>query len=349
MCWLVFAPWHPGDTAMQIRLVIPTPPASYSGNQATADRWAHILGRLGHRVQIAHPDSPWSEPPPDVVIALHARKSEPAVWAARQHRPPVPVVLALTGTDLYPDLDSAGVNQQVLQAAAALVVLQARGLDQLPAQIRNRAYVIYQSATTMQRPGPDAGAGRWTRSGHFDVAMLAHLRPVKDPGVVWRAVRLLPNSSRVMVWHAGTQLDSDLASTAREQTATNPRYTWLGELSHDAALELLASCRLLVHPSVHEGGANVVSEALTAGIPIVATRIPGTEGILGPDYPGYFPTGDARSLADLLTHAENDPAYLSALQCAGAGGHDLVTADQEEHAWQQLLADLRRPVREPSR
>jgi glycosyltransferase involved in cell wall biosynthesis len=103
---------------------------------------------------------------------------------------------------------------------------------------------------------------------------------------------------------------------------------------------LLATSRLLVHPSTHEGGANVVSEALAAGIPVLATRIPGTEGILGSDYPGYFPVGDAPALAGLLTRAEHDPGYLSTLRRCCAARQHLVTPGQEERAWQQLLGQI---------
>jgi putative glycosyltransferase (TIGR04348 family) len=331
---------------MRIRLVIPAPPASYSGNQATADRWARILTGMGHQIEIAHPDQPWPDRPPDLLIALHARKSAAAIWAARRYDSPVPIVLALTGTDLYPDLDSSGVDPQVLQAADALVVLQPRGIDQLPVALQDRARVIYQSAADAEQYD-DSTAVASTAGGplaadpeHFGVAMLAHLRPVKDPAVVWQAVRLLPDPSNVLVRHAGAALDPDLTAAARDENVTNPRYAWAGELSHSAALRLLATSRLLVHPSTHEGGANVVSEALTAGIPVLATRIPGTEGILGADYPGYFPVGDAPALAGLLIRAENDPGYLSTLRSGCAARQHLITAGQEEGAWQQLLNDI---------
>ena len=70
-----------------------------------------------------------------------------------------------------------------------------------------------------------------------------------------------------------------------------------------------------------EGGANVIVEAVTAGTPVVASRIPGNVGMLGRDYRGYFEPGDARGLARLLVRALEEPAFLRGLrvQCAGAG------------------------------
>ena len=49
-----------------------------------------------------------------------------------------------------------------------------------------------------------------------------------------------------------------------------------------------------------EGGANVVSEAIAVGVPVVGVAHPGSVGLLGEDYPGYFPVGDTEGLAALL-------------------------------------------------
>jgi glycosyltransferase involved in cell wall biosynthesis len=67
-----------------------------------------------------------------------------------------------------------------------------------------------------------------------------------------------------------------------------------------------------------EGGANVVVEALTAGTPVLASRIAGNVGMLGADYDGYFPAGDAAALAALLQRALAEPAFCARLagQCA---------------------------------
>ncbi len=67
-------------------------------------------------------------------------------------------------------------------------------------------------------------------------------------------------------------------------------------------------------PPRGEGGANVLSEALAASVPILATRIPGSVGILGPEYPGYFPVGDTEALAALLWRAETDRDFRAALR-----------------------------------
>ena len=44
----------------------------------------------------------------------------------------------------------------------------------------------------------------------------------------------------------------------------------------------------------------MIAEALTCGVPVVASRIDGNVGMLGRDYAGYFTPGDDRELAQLL-------------------------------------------------
>jgi glycosyltransferase involved in cell wall biosynthesis len=171
--------------------------------------------------------------------------------------------------------------------------------------------------------------------------MLAHLRAVKDPLLPAAAARLLPADSRVRIEHAGAALDPELGAAAEAEARDNPRYRWLGDLPHPEALRLLAGSRVMVHPSRHEGGANVVSEALAAGIPVLASRIPGTVGLLGEEHPGYFSAGDAAALASALLRAEhNSGGYYDALAQASARLREQVDPERERAAWQQLLAEL---------
>ena len=146
----------------------------------------------------------------------------------------------------------------------------------------------------------------------FEVCVLGHLRPVKDPLRTAWAARLLPASSRVRVLQVGGALSEDMAEQARAEEAANPRYRWLGERPRGQALRLLARCRLLSLTSELEGGANVISEAIALGVPVVSSRIAGSLGLLGTDYPGYFPFGDTQALADLLRRAETDTDFYDA-------------------------------------
>ncbi len=313
---------------MRICLVTPTPPARSHGNSVTAQRWAGILRALGHDVEVVQEHRGQAA---DVLVALHARRSAQSVRRFRGGRHGPCVVIALTGTDLYPALTDA--DRPVLELADRLVVLQPLAVEQLPADLRARARVIYQSAPPAS-PQPPAAPER------FDAVVLAHLRPVKDPLLAARAARRLPAGSPVLVRHAGAAMDDDLGALARRENEDNSHYEWLGELSRAEARALLLGSRMLVVTSRHEGGANVVSEALAGAVPVLGTRIPGTVGILGEDYPGYFPVGDADALAGLLTRAARDPQWYARLRQRCAALRHLVLPEAERDSWRRLIAEI---------
>ena len=77
-----------------------------------------------------------------------------------------------------------------------------------------------------------------------------------------------------------------------------------------------------------------------AGVPVVSTRIPGSVGLLGEDYPGYFPVGDAHALAATLTRAETDASYLADLAERCEELRAAFTPEREREAWRGLLAEL---------
>jgi len=91
-----------------------------------------------------------------------------------------------------------------------------------------------------------------------------------------------------------------------------------------------------------EGGANVVSEAVAAGVPVLASRIDGSVGLLGRDYPGYFPVSDTAGLARLLHRIETEPSFLARLRAAIARRRDLFRPARELLAWKTLLDELAR-------
>jgi putative glycosyltransferase (TIGR04348 family) len=277
----------------------------------------------------------WSGGACDLLIALHARKSAASVRRFHRERPDAPVVVGVAGTDLYLDLARSKAARDALDAATRIVVLQPAAVGALPREVRAKARVIRQSA-----PRP-ARRLRRSRAG-FVACVLGHLRPVKDPFRPALAVRGLPASSRVAVFHAGAALSQSASRRAAAESRSNPRWTWLGELSADAARDLLASSHALVLPSRAEGGANVVSEALAAGTPVLASRIPGNVGLLGPDYPGYFRVGDASSLRRLLLRAETDPRCYARLRRACAARAWIASPALERRAWAALLREVAR-------
>src|SRR6266851_3289758 len=269
---------------MNIILVTPAPPRSRKGNRVTALRWAALLRQLGHRVRVRQV---YRGERSDLLIALHARRSFASVDAFRKSQPGRPIVLALTGTDLYEEIHTDPLARQALELASRLVVLQPLAVEELPTHLRARARVIYQSCQPPSQENrrakieqqiaasADLPSPMLHSRSSFDVCVLGHLRPVKDPFRTAEAAQLLPASSRIRVLHAGAALSPAMEKQAREEQRVNPRYHWLGDLPRWKALQLLARSGLLVLSSLMEGGANTLSEAIAVQTPVIASQVPG--------------------------------------------------------------------------
>lgn len=315
---------------MRIRILTPATAGSRRGNRVTAERWARVLRGLGH---VVHIDEAYSEAPCDLLVALHARKSAAAIARSRRDAPRRPIVLALTGTDVYRDIHRSAVSKRSLALADRIVVLQPLAARELAPSLRRRARVVFQSVEPSSRHSVRA-------SKAFQVLVLGHLRPVKDPFRTALAVRLLPATSHILVVHAGAALTASMAARARAEEARNPRYRWLGDVPRPRAMTLLSRSRLLVLSSRSEGGANVIGEALAHRLPVLASRIPGTVGLLGPRFPGYFPVGDTKRLTALLLRAERDPEFLEGLRRAGDRRASQFLPARERAAWAKILGEL---------
>lgn len=314
---------------MRILIVTPAPPRSRKGNRITALRWARLLRELGHRVFLAES---FSDQPCELLIALHARRSAMSIRAFHEARPNAPLIVALTGTDLYGEIQTSRVAQHSLELADRLVLLQPAGVSSLPPAVQAKARVIQQSATGLSKP-PSA------LSSYFEVAVVGHLRPVKDPFRAALAARKLPPSSRIRVVHIGAALSEAMRQRARAEMQRNARYRWIGELTPADTRRRLARARLLVLSSKLEGGANVISEAIAVGTPILASRISGSIGLLGEDYPGYFEVGDTSSLRQLLQRAEQDFSFYCQLEQHCRQLLPLVQPRRERDDWERLISE----------
>jgi putative glycosyltransferase (TIGR04348 family) len=318
---------------VKIEIVTPQEPGAVIGNVITAERYARIFRQLGHRVVVSQ--SGGGDAGADLLVALHARRSFAAIQRFTSQRPGAPVVVVLTGTDLYRDIHHDAQAQDSLDLATRLVVLQAMGRAELPERLLAKTWVIYQSAPMLR-----ARVARPRTS--FRVCVVGHLRPEKDPFRTAHAARQLPESSRVRVLHIGAALDPGYERQARQEAAMNPRYRWIGEQPHGKTRRTVAGSHLLAITSLMEGSSNILCEALAqpAPTPVVASRISGLIGTLGEDYPGYFPVEDTGALADLLWRAESDADFYRSLADRCAHAAPLVMPERERACWAELLDDL---------
>jgi putative glycosyltransferase (TIGR04348 family) len=330
---------------MRIVIVTPAPPDSRYGNRITAVRWARILRRLGNRVSISQM---YDAEPCDLLVALHARKSHSSVITFRRHNPSAPIIVALTGTDLYRDIRTNHRAQESLDVANRIVVLQPKATEGLRQSWRKKTRVIYQSVEDSQTSTSAQSNSAKRRqnnadaktNGNFDVCVIAHLRAVKDPFRTAMAARSLPDSSKVRVLQIGGAMTAAMAKRALKEMDTNERYRWLNEQPQSRVRSILSKSSLCVLSSRIEGGANVLSEAIAARVPIIASRVDGNEGILGKDYPGYFEVGNTKHLARLLTRAETSPEFLQNLKASTKRLAVLVDPSREEQAWSDLISEI---------
>jgi putative glycosyltransferase (TIGR04348 family) len=310
------------------RLFIVTPAGAglRNGNRHTALRWATLLRASGHRVRV---DVAWHGEPCDALIALHAKRSHESI--ARFYASGKPLVVTLTGTDLYRDLPASAQARDSLERAHRVIVLQDAALKEVEAAVRAKTRVVYQSADpkVMHRP-PRAP---------FRIAVIAHLRSEKDPLRTMAALQRLPGENMELV-QIGEALDPQLGQEAEECMARDPRYRWLGGMTHARALGWLAKSHVLVVSSVMEGGANVIAEAARIGTPVIASRVSGNIGMLGADYPGYFPLTDDAALAKLLVLAASDRKWYQRLRTALRSRRKLFAPAAERAALARVVNEV---------
>ncbi|MGB5879664.1 MAG: glycosyltransferase, partial [Thermoanaerobaculia bacterium] len=199
-----------------------------------------------------------------------------------------------------------------------------------PKSAHQKLFLIYESARPL--PGPRKPSVR-----NFDVCVVGHLRDEKDPLRTARAVRRLPEGSKIRVRHYGAAHVEKWGLMARDEMERNRRYRWIGEVAHWQVRRGLSRCRLMTLTSTMEGGPNVLSEAVVAGVPVISSDIDGAVGVLGENYPGYYPVGDTGELRRRLVRAETDPAYLEQLE-----RHIIILAprfsrEREKARWAELL------------
>lgn len=324
---------------MKIGIITPAPPKSRYGNRVTALRWARILKKLGHSVSVKQS---YEGDRFDLLIALHALRSHASITHFQREHPHKPLVVALTGTDLYHDLQRSKRAQQSLDLATRIVVLQAKALEALRPRWRKKARVIYQSVEAVRGEPRRSSVRPSAYSAHesFDVCVIGHLRPLKDPFRTAMAARLLPSSSRIRVVQAGAAMTPQQERRALAEMKMNPRYRWLAEQTPARVRRIVRQSDVCVLSSRLEGGANALGEAIVAGIPVLASRIPGSVGILGDDYPGYFEVGATGELSRLLSRAESDPVFVGELGRACNRLVRLFQPEREEAAWLELLDEV---------
>ncbi len=316
---------------MNITLITPAGHLAKNGNRTTALRWAKILTMLNHQVCV---ETTWDGKPTDLMVAIHAWRSAESARSYREEFPDRPLIILLSGTDIYKFQHThPKVTLYSMKIANALACLHDEVRHSIPPQYRHKLHTIHQSAL------PLAGARRPSKR-NFDICVVGNLREEKDPLRAAYAVRNLSNTSRLRVFHLGKAHTPDWAAKAKTEMARNNRYRWRGEVKAWEVRREFAKTRLMVLSSIMEGGANVISEAITAGVPVIASKIEGSIGLLGSDYAGYYEAGSTEDLRRKLLRVENEPKFLAHLSYQCEARKHLFTIEREKKEWSSLLGTI---------
>jgi glycosyltransferase involved in cell wall biosynthesis len=340
---------------MQILIATPKQKYKTQGNHVTAFRWARLIEEAGHDVKIkAVPTfDEVVQADPDVLIALHATHNASTIVRAAKLFPQLATVVIMTGTDLNIDLAKDPSDTRFRQAfdslesATRIVLLEPASLELLrkvDPRFADKAVVIPQSASAACPSKDEIGAlpDVFLDSRTFKVAVVGHLRAVKDPLAAAEAARLLPDESRVQVIQWGAALEETFAEAAKREMKRNQRYDWIGPVGHQQSQLQLQQCDVMVLSSLFEGGPAVLSEAIVHDVPIIANEITATRGLLGDDYPGFYRNADRQQLADLILKAEQDPSFLKLLSQRCSGLKKRFSECAESEAIENLIITLRR-------
>jgi len=312
---------------VRIGITEPTSGDTPTGNRRQATQWGSYLRELGHEVELGVAADRFNV---DALIALNASKSHDSIVAFRAAHPSRPIIVVLTGTDIYPAPDQRTI--EAIRIADRIVTLQARAAQQIPSIFRDKLSVIVQAAAPPSTPP----AARSTDP--FQIAVVSHLREVKDPLRAAKAARMLPPASKIRVRLAGDVLDAEYREMVAIEVAENARFEWLGPLDATATGDLIAASQL------------VIGDSVVLGTPLLAARNDASASLLKDDYPGLYEAGNTLELAALMLRAETDSDFRDTLHDRIAPLVPRFDPQRERAALQTLIQELptaRREDHEP--
>ncbi len=146
----------------------------------------------------------------------------------------------------------------------------------------------------------------------FCIVTIGRLVPQKDYPTLLHAIQIasqhLPQL-RLRIVGVGP-LEKDLKTLANKLNISN-NIEWLGKQSD--VKKVLVSADMFLLTSKYEGFGLALLEAVSVGVPIVSTRFSAVSEVLGKNYPGLVPIGDAMEIAKQI-QALFSPSYSAILQ-----------------------------------
>jgi len=156
------------------------------------------------------------------------------------------------------------------------------------------------------------------RGAPLTAITVGSLVPRKRLDTVLHAVASLPREDAVQVLVVGDGPQRSELERLASSLGLVRRVRFTGMVAPEEVPRRLATADVFVLASESEGRPNALLEAMAAGLPVVATRIPGVRELVDHGVTGFlFDVGDAAGLAAALGRLRDDPGLRARLGAAG--------------------------------
>lgn len=221
-------------------------------------------------------------------------------------------------------------EQRALTAARRVIVTS-------PATARTLTqYGVPTADISVVVPGTDrAGLAAGSGGGAVELLCVGSIVPRKGHELLVRALATLKDLS----WHltcAGS-LDRDPAASGAllalvKSEGLERRVECVGELPEPELAARYARADVFVLPTLYEGYGMAVAEAVSHGLPVVASDTGGIAEVLAGEAGIALPPGDLHALTSALRRVVSDPATRTALAAGAARVRDRLPSWEDTSA-----------------
>jgi len=315
-------------------------PVHSLGGTASVDlRWTTALRRLlvRGRFDVLHSHLPYTAALGRLV----------ALTLPRRRRP----VLVYTEHSLWNKaaVVTKAFNRATVGADQALIVVSVAARHALPPALRARARVVVHGVDrapfgalleqrTEVRRSVRAELG--VRDDEVLALTVANLRSEKGYDVLLEAARLaMAGGAPVRFFSVGRgPLEAELAEAA-DAAGLAGHFRFLGTRTDTP--RLMVGADIFVLPSHQEGLPVALMEAMSAGLPVVATTVGGVPDVITDGVEGLLvPPGRADALADAVSRLARDPAQRGRLADASLARSALFDVGSAAHAVESVYREL---------
>lgn len=142
----------------------------------------------------------------------------------------------------------------------------------------------------------------------FDMVFVGRIAPQKNLRMLFDAMRLLHGKRLLMIGQG------ELTDVLKQDYADlSDRVTWYGSAPHDELPNLIQQAKIFILPSHHEGHPKTLIEAMSCGMPVVGTDVPGIQEVIQHQKTGFLCQKTPDDIAKTLQSILDDDTLQQAL------------------------------------